>query len=181
MAIRMIGDWKKALKLMKTAGRRFGPAAEKALRREAINAQGIIRGNIKEGPKPAQSPQTAATGGRGKPLNRSGTMRQSVNVVQKGQLNFFIGIPRAEGSYNIAVIHEEGAIVVQVLSDKMRAFLIANLPGDAPVGGGGNIVIVTKIPARPFVAPAFVEVQLGFETRFERSFANALRGDYGRI
>ena len=181
--IQLFGDWKKAIKLMSTAPMRFGPAAHKALTREGIRAQKIIRTNIQQGPPPPQSQQTRDTGGSGKPLNRDGTMRQAVNVVHAGLLDVFIGIPRSEGAFNIAVVHEEGKVIVQPLTNKMRAYLMAKLSGDPPAGGGGPAkqVLVTVIPARPFVAPAYAEMAISFDTRFASEFARALRGDYGRI
>lgn len=180
MGVKMVGDWKLALKLFAQAPARFAPAASKALMREALYAQRLIKKNITSA-KPAQSPLTEATGGGGKPLIRSGDLLGSVNILRKAPLLVFIGIPRTDGSYNIGMIQEEGSVTVQPKTPRMLAFLHAKLKkvGDPPIRE--SRVIVSQIPARPFVAPAMLTIRAGFDKRFGRSFSKALKGDYGKL
>lgn len=182
MAVVLTGQWNVALKLLKGAVTLFPRAADVALRRIAIDVEGDIRSKIKSGPPPAQSGLTKVTGGLGKPLNRAGDLGNSVDVVHPQRLAYFIGIPRSAGSYSLAEVHENGAVVVQNMSDRMRRFLHVKLraTGDPPPNSPVRMV-VSQIPARPFVEPVFAALSPVFVTKFTREFSLALGGKYGKV
>lgn len=173
------GDWEAAVRICTGASVLFPRACDVALRRIAVEVEGDVKRNIKAGPPPPQSPLTIATGGGGKPLNRAGDLANSVNVVNAGALAYFIGIPRTAGTYSLAVVHERGAIIVQPLTARMRAFLHARLAKVGPPSGGATGILVTQIPARPFVEPAVDKLRSRFAQRFAREFATALAGQIG--
>ena len=180
MTVVLTKDWEVASKLCAGAAAAFPRAADIALRRIAIDIEGRIKGKIADGPPPPQSEHTKATGGGGTPLRRTGGMLGAVNVVPAGRISYFIGIPRTSGKFNIAVIHEEGAVVVQEMTPRMRRFLHAKLSGTAPSGGVSGFV-VSQIPARPFVEPVVMEILPQFPLLFARDFSRALGGKYGKV
>lgn len=182
MSVELTGQWELALRLTRDAPARFPAAADIALKRRAVDIEGKIRKNIKAGPPPPQARTTALTGGRGKPLNRTGDLGNSVAVVPAGRLEYFIGIPRNAGKYNLAVVHENGAVVVQEMTARMRRFLHARLASEPKTSAaGGSGFVVSRIPARPFVEPAAEEVRGTYPQDFARDFSQALNGDYGRV
>jgi hypothetical protein len=179
MTVVLTKDWEVAVKLCAGAAAVFPKAADTALLRIAIGIEGSIKSNIVSGPPPPQSRHTTDTGGGGVPLNRTGGLSGAPATIRVAEMNYFIGVPRSSGSFNLAVIHEEGALVVQEMTARMRKFLHARLSGTAP-GGGVSGFVVSQIPARPFVGPAVAEVTPQFGTMFVRNFAAALGGKYGR-
>jgi hypothetical protein len=178
MSIKKTGDWDVAIKLTTKASLFFQDAANVALKREALRVEGRIKKNINKA-KPGQASSTQLTGGLGKPLVRTGSMLNAVGVVEKSKLEVFVGIPTSSGLVNIANVHEEGATIVQRMSERMRRFLHAKLAGLGAPPGRGTGILVTRIPARPFIAPAVDSTRKGFARRFEKDFAQALGGKYG--
>lgn len=195
MPIKKEGDWVLAQELTLGAVSQFLPTADKVLKRYAVKAQNEVKKSIGKNAAPL-SPLTMATGGKGKPLRRGGDLKASPTVIAKAMAEYFIGIPRGDGSFNIAVIHEEGVTVVQPLTPRMRRFLHAKL-GDATEAGGrdsagrftrtkttggkgaSKAVLITTIPPRPFIEAAFNKVQLDMAANFPRDFAKAMGDRYG--
>jgi hypothetical protein len=58
----------------------------------------------------------------------------------------------------------------------MRRYLFALLraAGTKPTGGSGKGVVVVRIPARPFLRPAFEKFKHGAGRRFMRCVANRM-------
>ncbi len=182
--VKMTGDWEKAQELLNAAPARFDAALDEALTAEAEFLRGRIIGRFGRGGGgqfSAQSPLTKLTGGKGKALVRSGELRGSIGVVDgPGKHSKFIGVPAEAGDRNLklADIHENGRTIVQPMSDQQRKFLHATLP-DGGGKGGGTGIIVTHIPARPFVQPVFEAERSKIPKRVVKRLAEALEGDYG--
>jgi phage gpG-like protein len=183
MNIKLVGDWKLAAKILNAAPGDIEKAIEQAVRLEALVLEGAIKRNIQRGPPPPLSPLTRKTrkGAKGgsKPLNATGGLLGAVTVVQKGD-EAFIGIPRSAGKYNLAVTHEQGRTIVLNMTDKMRRFLFGVLfKGSPPKAGPGTRIIVIRIPARPFVQPAFAAEAPKSQQRFQEHLAKLLGGSLG--
>lgn len=183
--VKQTGDWAKAEALLAAAPERFEEAIEVALQGEAEFLRGKMVGAFGRdggGKFSAQSPQTKATGGKGKALVRSGELRASIGVVDApGKHGKFIGVPAQSGDRNVrlADVHENGRTIVQVMTPAMQRYLQATLPPGPGTGGGGTGIIVSRIPARPFVQPTFERQKGKIPKRFVKRMAEALGGDYG--
>ena len=118
----------------------------------------------------------------------SGAMLRSINVqfTGKGAATVVnVGVKRgareANGKdvVNIARVQEFGAGPFAIpFTPKMRGYL-AKLAKDAGLppssgGGGGAPVIIVKIPARPFLRPAFAQFVGMMPDLFEEEFRKAL-------
>ena len=203
--IRRIGDWKLADRILRTASSDLGKAIDEALDQEGEFFVGKIKQYMRTGAFAPLSPNTLAVmgggGGRdtrgrfkagrgghgGKPLFRSGDLRNSVTKVKAGAGAIFIGVPRNAPSkagrplVNIADVHERGATIVLRMTPAMRRFLFARLPKQiGPRLPGGHFyskstgIIVIKIPARPFIAPVFAEFGPTTHERFLARLAKRL-------
>jgi len=176
------GDWRKAAAVLATYPDYIKRAVPKAIRLEAEFMVGEIKRNIQAGPPPPLAALTAKRrkGGKGgsKPLNASGDLLGAVTVVQRSQAyTAFVGVPRASGKYNIAVTHEQGRTIVLNMTEKMRRFLFGVLfKGEPAKPGSGTGIITIRIPARPFVRPAFEANAAGAAARFEANLAALLGG-----
>ena len=62
------------------------------------------------------------------------------------------------------------------ITPKMRRFLFAMMrkAGQASTGGDGRGVVVTQVPARPFLRPAFNKFRQGADRRFLERVAKEL-------
>lgn len=182
--VKQTGDWAKAEALLSAAPARFNEAIEVALQGEAEFLRGKMVGRFGRGGGgkfSAQAVTTKATGGRGKPLVRTGELRNSIGVVDgPGDHSKFIGVPAQSGDRNVrlADIHENGRTIVQAMTPAQRRYLHAVLPPGGGKGGGTGI-IVSHIPARPFVQPTFDAEAPKIPARFVKRMADALGGDYG--
>lgn len=180
MGLQKRGDWKKALKLLNEAPERIYPATIKAMGQEAHKLRALIVAKFRN-LQPPQSWMTMATGGKGKPLVRTGALRKSVSVVDADD-GFFIGIHRTEGTYQLALIHESGATIVMDMSEKQRKYLhavLGQLAGKVGGGGGGTGVLAINIPARPFVGPVWQEQEGKVPKRVLQRIAKLLNNEYG--
>ena len=119
--------------------------------------------------------------GGSKALLVRGELRNAVAVVVKGE-EAFVGIPRKarnkEGELlvDIAQIQEFGSEPMVIpMTPAMRAFLFKALreAGIPPSDGAGRGVVVVKVPARPFLRPAFEAFKEGAEKRFPRAHRGA--------
>jgi hypothetical protein len=179
--IRLVGDWQLADKILSVSSTQMQVAADMAIGQEAEFYVGKIKQYMRSGSFAPLSPNTlAVAGGKsgGKPLFRSGDLRNAVTSVTTGD-GTFIGVPRgAPGGagkpmVNIARVHEEGATIVMRMTPAMRRFLHARLPkriGPSLPSGKFNSsstgIIVIKIPARPFIQPIYDKFGPGTEKRF---------------
>ena len=175
----LTGDWAKVEEVLQRLGKSGGDldrAIKKAVLQEAQAARTEVIGNFnrggpRDGPWQARSDFTRAkveaAGGSNKTLIRNADLRNSVTVVQKDD-RAFVGVLRtAQGRdgkslYNIADIHEHGRGPFAVTwSAKARAFLMAMLreagiepdPSKSKPHVGQTTLV--KIPARPFLQPAY--------------------------
>jgi hypothetical protein len=209
--IKQIGEWKLAQKILKTGAQDLDKAIEQAVEQEAEFFVTKIKQYMRTGKFEALSANTLAVtgggggrdkggrfkkgaGGRhgGKPLFRSGDLRNAVTKVMMGGAAF-IGVPRnapkkgSTGLVNIADVHEHGRTIVMKMTPKMRRFLHARLPkrigprmrNGSFSSGQSTGILVIRIPPRPFIAPVFAEHGPGSQERFTKRLAKALGGQFG--
>ena len=196
-----IGDWALARRLVSTAARRLKEATDKAVLQEAQFFRTKIVEGIREqapGGQPftALAPTTLAIrrfrGFKGtKALAVRGDLRNSITVVKQAD-GVFVGVLRtAKGKggaslVNVAAVHEFGSrpIVIK-LTPKARRFLHAAFRAaglDAPAGDRPSTgIAVIKVPARPFLRPAFEKwgQPADVSRRFLDRVARNLGGDFG--
>lgn len=171
MAVRRVGQWDRARRVLRAGGGpRMHRAINLAVRREAQRLRREIVVGLRKGSKEFEplSPLTRAarrlSGFRGgKPLIRSGELRNSISVVARGD-RAFVGVPRKAGDklVRIAEIHEYGTQPFVIpITPKMRKFLGALFSRERGRrkrrrGSSGPAgVVVIQIPARPFLRTAF--------------------------
>ena len=186
------GDWGLARQLLAEAPLRLQRAIGSAIRQEAQALRNeIVRGLTNQAPggEPLTPPSqlTLATRelkgfGGTKALIVRGDLRNSIGVLVQGD-EAFIGILRSTqasgggSAANLAELHEFGGPPVVIpITPKMRRFLFALLrrAGRAPSGGEGRGVVVTQVPARPFLRPAFNRFRQGADRRFLERVAKEL-------
>jgi phage gpG-like protein len=192
MAISRTGDWARARRLLTAAPQRLQAAIGTAVRQEAHALRNeIVQGLTSQAPggeplKPP-SPLTIAARqlegfGGTKALIVRGDLRNSITVVVQGD-EAFIGVSRSARSkdgasmVDLAKLHEFGGPPVIIpMTPKMRRFLFALLrqAGKEPTGGSGRGVIVVRVPARPFLRPAFDKFREGASRRFLERVAREL-------
>jgi hypothetical protein len=116
-------------------------------------------------------------------------LRNAIAAIVRGE-EAFIGVPRKARDkdgrpvVDVAELNEFGSKPIVIpITPKMRRFLgvLFKEAGDdaGSSGGSGKGVVVTRIPPRPFLRPAFDRFVKGAETRFlERIAAQlGLRGN----
>jgi len=183
-AVRKIGPWREARALLGAAPMRFKAVTERAVRQEAqLLRKAIVQGITRQAPGgdafTPLAPLTLATrrltGFRGtKALIRHADLRNSVVVKHLPGATAFVGVPRtATGSdgkelVKIAEVHEFGSDPIVIpLTDAMRRFLGVLLDESGERNNRGTArVVVTQIPPRPFLRPAFREWSKGVQARF---------------
>jgi hypothetical protein len=192
--IRRVGQWALAASVLRRTARGLERAIEGTLREEAHDLRNeITRGLTAQAPgghalaKP--SPVTLASrklegvGGR-RALLATMEMRRAITAVVRG-LTAFVGIADdARGSdgrrlAKIAQLQEFGHAPFTVrITPAMRRFfgvLRRRARGRAPErGSGGGGTIVVRIPARPFLRPAFERFARGSQHRFLRRMRRRL-------
>jgi hypothetical protein len=107
-----------------------------------------------------------------------GDLRNAITAIVQGD-EAFVGVPRkARGKdgkslVDVAQVHEFGSDPIVIpMTSAMRRFLFAVLrkagvePREGSKGGAGKGVVVTRIPARPFLRPAFKAFAQGAQKRF---------------
>lgn len=186
------GDWARARRKLAASPKRLQAAIEISLKQEAhVLRNEIVQGITRQAPgdEPIRplSPLTFAAremaGFRGtKALLVRADLRNSITViVRDGEA--FVGVPRSARSkvgkqlVDIAQLHEFGGPPVVIpMTPKMRRFLFALLrrAGRKPTGGSGRGVIVTQVPARPFLRPAFNKYRREARNRFLKRIAKQL-------
>ena len=114
----------------------------------------------------------------------TGDMKGSIVPIVEG-LEAFIGIPSNAPAHNgkavsLAAIHEFGATILQVMTEKQRRYLFAVVfKGEAKSGGSGGGIkgfLFIKIPARPFIRPTYDQEAPKTAARFYKRLAGALTG-----
>lgn len=186
LTVKKVGDWDQAAKLLKVLPSELDAAIQTAVMGEAEYLRGqIVKqfGRV----KPALSPLTVKTrGGGSKPLQRTGNLKGSIGVVQKGKHEAFVGVPASSAGARLADIHENGRVITMRMTDKMRKFLHAALPEQVgprlPSGAFGSSdtgILVIHIPPRPFVAPVWEREQPKIPKRFMARILTALGGKLG--
>lgn len=181
MSLTLFGDWAKALTMASSMERRFRVAAKAAVMREAqLFRTQVVKGLRNQAPggeaiKPL-SPLTLAIrallGFKGtKALIRRGDLLNNI-VAQSvpGDIpGAFVGVLRTarntagEDLVKIAEMNEfgSGPILIPITPKSSRFFHLALAragidPHSTGQGGGGGLnIAIVKIPARPFLQPAF--------------------------
>ncbi len=183
-AVSRTGDWAVARRLLAAGPRRLKVAVETSLRQEALVLRNeIVQGLTRQAPggqavKPL-SPLTIEArrfaGFKGtKALIRRADLRNAITAVVRAG-TAFIGIPRkartkeGDAMVDIAKLNEFGSDPMVIpMTPRMRRYLFALLraAGKKPTGGSGKGVVVVRIPARPFLRPAFDKFKRGAGRRF---------------
>lgn len=185
-----------ARKILTAAPVKMKGAVGVALRQEAQwLRKEIVQGITRQAPggesfKPL-SPLTIAAremaGFKGtKALMVRGDLRNAIAAIVKGDAAF-VGVPRKaqdkEGKpvIDVAKVHEFGAgPFVVPLTPAMRRYLFAlyaragESSSSSSSNGSGKGVVVIKIPARPFLRPAFTRFSKGVQKRFLNRVARLL-------
>lgn len=202
MKLVKVGNWEKALRILDAAPKRLAEAQQKAVLQEAQFFRGKIVEGIREQAPGGQAfaplaPTTLAIrqfrGFRGtKALIHHGDLRNSVAVVREGD-NVFVGVLRSAQSRdgaslaNVAAAHEYGSKpIARKLSAKARAFLHAAFRSaglEKRATGVKTGVVVSRIPARPFLGPVFEKYRQPEDVarRFLGRIAKLLGGDFGTL
>ena len=184
MTVRRTGDWAKARRLLTAAPLRLQHAVDRSLRQEAEQlrteiVQGITRqapgGETLEPPSELTLATRKLRGfGGSKSLLVRADLRNAVAAIVRGA-EAFVGVPRkARGKdgkalVDVAQLMEFGSRPIVIpMTPAMRRFLFAllNKAGKTGESGGGRGVVVVKIPARPFLRPAFKKFVKGAQARF---------------
>jgi phage gpG-like protein len=114
-----------------------------------------------------------------------GDLRNSISVITDGD-EVFVGVLRsAKGSTgeslaDVAQIQEFGGPPVIIpITPKMRRFLavLFKRAGGRASRGSGRGVVVTQVPARPFLRPAFEKFRAGAGRRLLERVGRHLAGD----
>jgi phage gpG-like protein len=193
MTVYKTGDWDKAARMLRAGPLKMRGAIGMALRQEAqLLRKEIVQGITNQAPggeafKPL-SPLTIAARklagfGGTKALLRRGDLRNSISVIVK-EHEAFVGILRnAKGAdgrslVNLADIHEygRGPFVIKMTPAMRRyLFLLLKRAGVERKTGSGKGVVVTSIPARPFMRPAFRKFSISARQRFLMRVARLLK------
>lgn len=192
MTVQKTGDWALARRILSGAPAKMKVAVNLALRQEAeLLRKEIIQGITKQAPggesfKPL-SPLTLAARkmagfGGTKALMVRGDLRNAISAIVKGD-EAFVGIPRkakdkqGKPVIDVAKVHEFGAgPFVVPMTTAMRRYLFALYAkaGKSRTKGSGKGVVVIRIPARPFLRPAFKAFSKDVQKRFLRRVAGVL-------
>lgn len=196
MTVSRSGDWAKVRSMLASAPKRLETAMQRALHQEAhALRKEIVVGLTSQSPggQPLKEPAPLTLAARRlrkfggtKSLIVRGDLRNSISVVANG-MDIFVGIKRSARNkagrelVNIAKVQEFGGPPVVIpITPKMRRFLFklyrtAGVTPSAPQrGGGGAGVVVTQVPARPFLRPAFEVFRKGATERFHDRVAREL-------
>ena len=192
MTVQKTGDWALARRILSGAPAKMKVAVNLALRQEAeLLRKEIVQGITKQAPggesfKPL-SPLTLAARkmagfGGTKALMVRGDLRNAISAIVKGD-EAFVGVPRkakdkqGKPVIDVAKVHEFGAgPFVVPMAPAMRRYLFALYAkaGNARSKGTGKGVVVIRIPARPFLRPAFKAFSKDVQKRFLRRVAGVL-------
>jgi hypothetical protein len=195
---KQVGDWKKVSDVLSAAPRKLEAAMRKATLQEGqFMRSKIVQGITRQAPGGKPFTPLAdgtlitrrAKGFHGtKALIVRADLRNSISVKEHGDGlsgGVFIGIQRSARSpsgksmVDIAEIHEFGSkpLIIQ-MTPKMKRFLrMAYRKAMVPFRpGNGTGIIVSRIPARPFLRPVFDEFGSGTVARIEERLVKLLKG-----
>jgi hypothetical protein len=195
MGVAKVGDWARAAELLGRGARGMHASIDRALRAEAQGLRTeIVLGLTSQAPggSPIQ-PLAASTlaarrlaGFHGeKALIRRADLRNAITVIAR-DMSVFVGVPRktVRGKDLVDIAQENelgfGPIVIRI-TERMRRFLavlLREMGGALPAGraGSGGDVVIVRIPARPFLRPAFDKWRVGVRARFLRRIGGDLFG-----
>lgn len=193
MAISRTGDWARARELLSNTSGRLKGAVERAMKKEAHALRNeVVSGLTAQAPggEPIRPPAPLTLAARqlegfggSKSLLVRGDLRNAISVIADGD-EVFIGVLRSaksstgESLADIAQIQEFGGPPVIIpITPKMRRYLAVLLKraGTPRGGGSGRGVVVTQVPPRPFLRPAFERFRLAASSRLLRRIAEQLR------
>ncbi|MBL8940859.1 MAG: hypothetical protein JNM69_40325 [Archangium sp.] len=192
MAISRTGDWARARELLSNTAGRLKGAVERAMKQEAHALRNeVVSGLTAQAPggEPIRPPapltlaarQLEGFGGT-KSLLVRGDLRNAISVIADGD-EVFIGVLRSaksstgESLADIAQIQEFGGPPVIIpITPKMRRYLAVLLRrAGTPRGPSSRRgVVVTQVPARPFLRPAFEKFRSGATQRLLNRIARQL-------
>lgn len=180
--VKFTGDWQKAIKILQEAPKKIEQVLNRQLLQEAHRVRADIVRNIDAGGKPKFKSHSRTTIAirkflglaSGKVLIQSAALRNSVVAVLIRPGVAFIGVRRrAKSGADLAHIHEFGRTWTQVMTPRMRRFLMAALKGvrgRTTQRGTGRATITIRIPARPYIRPAAKRInESAMAKRFEKA------------
>lgn len=195
MTVTKTGDWALAGRLLHTMPHKLKTTVSVAFRQEAeLLRKQIVQGLTTQAPggksfKDLSVLTQAARRLKGfkgtKALLHRGDLRGAISAIVRGE-EAFVGIPRKARDKNghpvidIAELNEFGSKPIVIpITPKMRRFLavLFNEAGGADGGGGQGSekgVVVTRIPARPFLRPVFEKFSVGAHERLLKRVAHQL-------
>lgn len=191
MALSRTGDWARARELLSNTSGRLKGAVERAMKQEAHALRNeVVSGLTAQAPggEPIRPPAPLTVAARQldgfggtKSLLVRGDLRNAISVIADGD-EVFIGVLRSakstgESLADIAQIQEFGGPPVIIpITPKMRRYLAVLFKrAGVPRGpGSGRGVVVTQVPARPFLRPAFEKFRRGAAQRVLERIARSL-------
>ncbi len=173
LEVTLTGGWESIANVLRSASTGMGRTLRQALKTEgdylAEKVQATIRGGV---PPPLK-------GRSGTPLYRTHALHDAIKALPQGD-KIFVGVDPASGLQRIAAIHEAGATIEMVMTDKQRRYLFGVVfKGQAPQPGTGSGLLVITIPPRPFLAPTLKREQPGMVLRLLKSIAASFGGQLG--
>ena len=195
--VKLTGDWDRALNGMAGFEQALNRAAHRRLAKEAQGLVTEIKNGIQNqapGGDPFKPwskwtvafhqfppPGRANDKGKNKILQQSNTLMNSVIAVVNG-LKAWVGVKRmTAGGVNIARVHEFGmGPIIIPYTDKMHRMLMAVgsragiFAGQVPTGPRKHVLMI-RIPARPFLRPAYKVWHKGLADRFKTGIATDMR------
>jgi phage gpG-like protein len=186
VSVKLIGEWKRALRTTNKLARGYKRAQDQAIAQEAQQmAKKMVR-KVESGVPPALEPSTLAVRKRGgtKTLQATGGLKRSIKAHKVDTETWFAGILKTaksgtgEGLANLGSVHEKGATIVVDITPRSRRFLMAKFRAEGilePKGSFGLPIAVVKIPERPFITPVIEaedpgEIRKRIEQRFQLLF-----------
>jgi hypothetical protein len=197
MKVTKTGDWAQARHLLQTMPYKLKTTVSIAFRQEAeLLRKQIVQGLTKQAPggKSFKELSVFTLAARRlknfkgtKALIRRGDLRGAISVIVRGE-EAFVGVPRKardkDGNpvIDIAELNEFGSKPIVIpITPKMRRYLAVlfkeageTAGSSGGKGGSGKGVVVTRIPARPFLKPVFEKFSIGAEQRLLQRIAHQL-------
>jgi len=184
MGVVKVGEWARAGQLLSRAAHGMEGSIQRALRAEAEGLRReIVLGLTNQAPGgdpilPLAETTLAArrlTGFSGtNALIHRADLRNAMSVTLQN-LSVFVGVPRktvrGKSLVDIAKMNEFGfgPIVIRVTEAMRRFLFVLYREAGMERGGGeghGRGVVIVRIPARPFLRPAFEKWRVGARQRF---------------
>jgi hypothetical protein len=191
--VKLVGDWGLAARALSGAGGRVTGSMDRALKQEALLLQSMIVNGLRDqtpGGSPIKplAPNTTAKralrGFRGtKALIERADLLRSITVETRGAA-VFVGVARkaklknGEAAVNVAERNEFGGPPISIpMTDRSRRFvfaLLARSASPAPTKPNLSGAVIVRVPARPFLRPAFEVFRKEAQARFLQRVAQNL-------